>query len=81
MVGLEGSTWPWGPKRGWARAFVLLECERSYGVQHLLSKEGCLQADLVAPQVQTVALYRLCRHEKGIALEMFGCGSEERSSM
>ena len=49
--------------------------------QHRVSKEENLQADMAAPQVTQVALYRLRNNDEGTPEEMPGCVREARSKL
>ena len=49
-------------------------------MQHRVSKEENIQADMAAPQVTQVALYRLRNNEEGTLEEMPGCVREARAN-
>ena len=50
-------------------------------VQHMISKEENLQADVAAPQVTQVALYRLRNNEGGTPEVVPGCVCEARGKL
>ena len=63
----------WRAERGWKGVVVLPLHKRSHCVQEVVSEEEDLEADLAAPQVTQVALYRLRDNEEGTSKEMPGC--------